>query len=75
MMPPSSSVSLTPFGRGACGRRAVQCPPGPNPGKGPANALLRSFAGLRVIDYQDTVDISDWGAMKARIGRIAAQKD
>jgi SAM-dependent methyltransferase len=49
--------------------------PGPNPGKGPANALFKSFAGLRVIEYQDTVDVSDWGAMKARIGRIVAQKD
>jgi hypothetical protein len=49
-------------------------PPGPN-AKGPANALLKSFADLRVIHYEDASDISEWGGFKARIGRIAARKD
>jgi 2-polyprenyl-3-methyl-5-hydroxy-6-metoxy-1,4-benzoquinol methylase len=44
-------------------------------GKGPANALLQSFAGLRVIHYEDTVDTADWGRNSARLGRIAAEKE
>ncbi len=48
--------------------------PGPE-AKGPANALLKSFAALRVIHYEDTTDVSEWGGFKARIGRIAALKE
>jgi 2-polyprenyl-3-methyl-5-hydroxy-6-metoxy-1,4-benzoquinol methylase len=44
-------------------------------GKGPANALFRSFQDLRVIHYEDTVDTAEWGLRKMRIGRIVAQKD
>jgi 2-polyprenyl-3-methyl-5-hydroxy-6-metoxy-1,4-benzoquinol methylase len=44
-------------------------------GKGPANALLRSFQDLRVIQYEDTVDTAEWGLKNMRIGRIVAQKD
>jgi 2-polyprenyl-3-methyl-5-hydroxy-6-metoxy-1,4-benzoquinol methylase len=48
----------------------------PGPGsKGPANALFRTFEGMRVIYYEDVEDVSDWGKMRARIGRIAAQKE
>jgi len=42
---------------------------------GPANALFRSFQDLRVLRYEDVQEISDWGRMKARIGRIAAVKE
>ncbi len=49
-------------------------PPGPN-AKGPANALSKSFAALRVIHYEDAPDVSEWGGFQARIGRIAAQKE
>jgi len=42
---------------------------------GPANALFRSFQDLRVVRYEDVQDISDWGRMKARIGRIVAVKE
>lgn len=48
--------------------------PGPD-SKGPANALLNSFAALRVIHYEDVTDVSEWGGMKARIGRIAAIRE
>ena len=44
-------------------------------GKGPANALFRSFQGLRVIHYEDVVDTAEWGLQKMRIGRIVVQKD
>jgi 2-polyprenyl-3-methyl-5-hydroxy-6-metoxy-1,4-benzoquinol methylase len=44
-------------------------------GKGPANALFRSFQDLRVIHYEDVVDTAEWGMQKMRIGRIVAQKD
>jgi 2-polyprenyl-3-methyl-5-hydroxy-6-metoxy-1,4-benzoquinol methylase len=43
--------------------------------KGPANALLKSFDGLRVIHYEDTVGRSEWGSALCRIGRITAEKD
>jgi 2-polyprenyl-3-methyl-5-hydroxy-6-metoxy-1,4-benzoquinol methylase len=49
-------------------------PPGPD-AKGPANALLKSFADLRVIHYEDAPGIGEWGGFKARIGRIAAVKE
>jgi tellurite methyltransferase len=42
---------------------------------GPANALFKSFQDLRVLKYEDVKDISDWGRMKARIGRIVAVKE
>jgi 2-polyprenyl-3-methyl-5-hydroxy-6-metoxy-1,4-benzoquinol methylase len=44
-------------------------------GKGPANALFRSFQDLRVIHYEDVLDTAEWGLQKMRIGRIVAQKD
>jgi 2-polyprenyl-3-methyl-5-hydroxy-6-metoxy-1,4-benzoquinol methylase len=44
-------------------------------GKGPANALLRSFQDLRVIHYEDVVDVAEWGLQKMRIGRIVVEKD
>ena len=44
-------------------------------GKGPANALFRSFENLRVLQYEDVVDTAEWGLQKMRIGRIVAQKD
>jgi 2-polyprenyl-3-methyl-5-hydroxy-6-metoxy-1,4-benzoquinol methylase len=44
-------------------------------GKGPANALFRSFEDLRVIHYEDVVDTAEWGMQKMRIGRIVAQRD
>lgn len=48
----------------------------PGPGsKGPANALFRTFQDCRVVRYEDVEDVSDWGRMKARIGRIAAVKE
>jgi SAM-dependent methyltransferase len=43
--------------------------------KGPANALFRSFDDLRVIRYEDTLDIAEWSKKPSRIGRILAQKD
>jgi len=49
-------------------------PPGEG-SKGPANALFRTFEEFRVVRYEDVVDNSDWGKMKARIGRIAAVKE
>ena len=45
------------------------------PVKGPANALLKSFEDLRILHYEDTAAIADWGGVQARIGRVAAQKD
>lgn len=48
----------------------------PGPGsKGPANALFKTFEEYRVIRYEDVDDVSDWGRMKARIGRLAAIKE
>jgi 2-polyprenyl-3-methyl-5-hydroxy-6-metoxy-1,4-benzoquinol methylase len=44
-------------------------------GKGPANALFRSFQDLRIIHYEDVVDTAEWGLQKMRLGRIVAQKD
>ena len=44
-------------------------------GKGPANALFRSFQDLRVVQYEDMVDTAEWGLQKMRIGRLVAQKD
>jgi 2-polyprenyl-3-methyl-5-hydroxy-6-metoxy-1,4-benzoquinol methylase len=49
-------------------------PPGEG-AKGPANALFRTWEEFRVVRYEDVVDKSDWGKMKARIGRIAAVKE
>ena len=49
-------------------------PPGEG-NKGRANALFGSFQDLRVVRYEDVPDISDWGRMKARIGRLAAVKE
>jgi 2-polyprenyl-3-methyl-5-hydroxy-6-metoxy-1,4-benzoquinol methylase len=43
--------------------------------KGPANALFKSFEGLRVVDYQDVVDTSDWVGKPSRIGRLTAIKE
>jgi SAM-dependent methyltransferase len=49
-------------------------PPGEG-AKGPANALFQTFAEFRVMRYEDIPDVSDWGRMKARIGRVAAVKE
>lgn len=50
-------------------------PPDNAANRGPANALFKSFEGLRVIHYEDTVDRSEWGNALCRIGRITAEKD
>ena len=50
-------------------------PPDNPSNKGPANALFKSFEGLRVIHYEDIVDRSEWGSALCRLGRITAQKD
>ena len=42
---------------------------------GPKNALLGGFFDLRVVCYEDLETISDWGMQKARLQRIAAQKE
>jgi 2-polyprenyl-3-methyl-5-hydroxy-6-metoxy-1,4-benzoquinol methylase len=50
----------------------------PNSGdgtKGPANALLRSFADLRVVLYEDVLDTAEWSKGTTRIGRLVAQKE
>jgi SAM-dependent methyltransferase len=44
-------------------------------GKGPANALFKSFEDLRVIYYEDAVDRAEWGRAPMRIGRVVAEKD
>ena len=44
-------------------------------GKGPANALFKSFQDLRVVHYEDVLDVAEWGLQKMRIGRIVVQKD
>lgn len=44
-------------------------------GKGPANALFRTFQDLRVIHYEDVVDTAEWSMQKMRIGRLVAQRD
>jgi SAM-dependent methyltransferase len=44
-------------------------------GKGPANALFKSFQDLRVLHYEDIVETAEWGLMKQRLGRIVAQKE
>jgi 2-polyprenyl-3-methyl-5-hydroxy-6-metoxy-1,4-benzoquinol methylase len=44
-------------------------------GKGPANALFRSFENLRVVFYEDAVDTAEWSKQPTRLGRIVAQKD
>jgi len=49
-------------------------PPGEG-AKGPANALFKTFGEFRVVRYEDIPDVSDWGRMKARIGRVAAVKE
>lgn len=48
--------------------------PGPE-SKTPKNVMLEAFRDLRVIYYEDRVDVADWSMQKARITRIAAQKD
>ena len=44
-------------------------------GKGPANALIRSFEDLRILRYEDVVDVAEWSRKPQRLGRIVAQKD
>ena len=44
-------------------------------GKGPANALFKSFQDLRVVHYEDTLDTAEWGLMKQRLGRLVALKE
>jgi 2-polyprenyl-3-methyl-5-hydroxy-6-metoxy-1,4-benzoquinol methylase len=43
--------------------------------KPPKNVMLEGFRDLRVIYYEDRVDVADWSMQKARITRIAVQKD
>ena len=44
-------------------------------GGGPKNVMLEGFANLRIICYEDKEDVADWGMQKARLLRLAAQKD
>ena len=44
-------------------------------GGGPKNEMLKAFGDLRVIYYEDRDDIADWSLQKARLARIAVQKD
>lgn len=44
-------------------------------GKGPANALLESFKGLRVLHYEDVVDTAEWSHQPARLGRLVVKKE
>ncbi len=44
-------------------------------GKGPANALFRSFDDLRVVFYEDVLDTAEWSKKTERLGRLVAQKD
>jgi hypothetical protein len=53
----------------------VEQPNSGGTGKGPSNALFKSFQDLRVIFYEDTVDNAEWSKKPTRIGRIVAQKD
>lgn len=48
--------------------------PGPE-SRTPKNVMLEGFKDLRVIHYEDRVEVADWGMQKARITRIAVQKD
>lgn len=45
------------------------------PGKGPANALFRSFDDLRVVFYEDVLDTAEWSKKTERLGRLVAQKE
>ena len=53
----------------------VEQPNSGGEGKGPANALFRSFEDMRVIYYEDTVDVAEWSKKPNRLGRIVVQKD
>ena len=44
-------------------------------GGGAKNVMLEGFMGLRILSYEDSEDIADWGMQKARLLRLAAQKD
>ncbi|MFB3825583.1 MAG: class I SAM-dependent methyltransferase [Bryobacteraceae bacterium] len=53
----------------------VEQPNSGGPGKGPANALFRSFEDLRVVFYEDILDKADWSKQSTRLGRLVAQRD
>jgi 2-polyprenyl-3-methyl-5-hydroxy-6-metoxy-1,4-benzoquinol methylase len=44
-------------------------------GGGEKNLMINAFKELRVIYYEDRTDVADWGMQKARLTRIAVQKD
>jgi SAM-dependent methyltransferase len=44
-------------------------------GGGAKNVMLEGFMGLRVVCYEDMEDVADWGMQKARLLRLAVQKD
>ena len=44
-------------------------------GGGAKNIMLEGFMGLRIVCYEDMEDVADWGMQKARLLRLAAQKD
>lgn len=48
---------------------------GPAPEAGQKNVMLDSFKDWRVIYFEDRMDVADWSMQKARITRIAVQKD
>lgn len=42
---------------------------------GPKNVLLEGFRDLRIVNYEDCEETSDWGLQKATLQRVAAVKD
>ena len=55
---------------------ALDRPPGPGPGVTFAtNELLKLFADLRVLEYQDVRAEADWGLFETRLVRLHARKD
>ena len=44
-------------------------------GGGEKNLMIEGFKDLRVIYYEDRTDVADWSMQKARLTRIAVQKD
>jgi hypothetical protein len=39
------------------------------------NGMLEGFMGLRIVCYEGTDDVADWGIRKARLLRMAPQKE
>ena len=44
-------------------------------GGGAKNLMLDGFRDLRIVCYEDIDDVADWGMQKARLLRLAAQKE